>query len=309
MTIELSYLSFRAPATPSFSALLQTTLHRETRLRAWHAANKKYELIIQKRVVKNLPRVLNLQCTVAGNDDGMEYWRQSNKKGGLWVPRRVEVELLEDGGVRVSELLEGEDGTTEWQVEGGSGDSKVVSKKKYELISTVSYIKNYDDGKMDFTGHHVSHIFVPPSNARKVKERQISEVKALIEEQEIENVTSSVGEKLNFDGEGGEKAGEGGAGGGLMGVATSKKITLASQVSMKALKEREAQLQADLDSDMTGGWSRWNCFRVEQVDAVEARDYSKDYREPCLLVFREMEEEEPSSGKKKGKKEVRTGKE
>ena len=117
MTIELSYLSFRSPATPSFAALLQTTLHRETRLRAWHAANKKYELIIQKRVVKNLPRVLNLQCTVAGDDDGIEYWRQTNKKGGLWVPSVVVVELLEGGGVKVSELLEGEDGEEEVRAE------------------------------------------------------------------------------------------------------------------------------------------------------------------------------------------------
>ena len=49
MTVELSYLAFRPPAEPAFSKLLQTTLHRETRLRAWHSGSKSYETIVQRR--------------------------------------------------------------------------------------------------------------------------------------------------------------------------------------------------------------------------------------------------------------------
>ena len=264
---------------------MQTTLHRETRLRVWHSGSKSYETIIQQRVVKNLPVLLNIQCSVAGGDDGLEYWRQKNAKGGVWLPERIEVSIG-SGGVSVKELLDGSD-EEDWHAEGEAG--AVTITKKYRLISTVSYIKNHDDGKSVYTGHHIAHVYVDPTMKRKVKERQLKEVKALISEAEIEDVASEVGEKLTLQFQEGERPAEKGF---------AKKITMASQISLESLKEREALLESELAGDLVGGWMRWNSFQVKDVDSADARDFTQDWREPCLVVYREIDP--TPEGKKSG---------
>ena len=160
-----------------------------------------------------MPVLLNLQCSVAGGDDGLEYWRQKNGKGGAWLPETIEVSIG-PGGVQVRELLS-ED---EWHSDGDAGEATIT--KTYRLISTISYIKNNDDGKSVYTGHHVAHVHVAPAIKRKVKERQLKEVKILIAEAEIEGVAKEVGEKLKFqEVEGTTERG------------SSAKITMASKVS------------------------------------------------------------------------------
>jgi hypothetical protein len=74
--------------------------------------------------------------------------------------------------------------------------SPVTALRRYELISSISYIKNSDDDlDEDFTGNHIAHVKVPNSYEVRVLERQLQEVGNCIEtmkDASVEDATEEV---------------------------------------------------------------------------------------------------------------------
>jgi hypothetical protein len=97
MTVELHYEGLEAsvdeakPRHVRFGEVLQRTLCRETRLRAWSQGSKSYETIIQRKVATSLPTVLSLSCSCAGRkeEDGLKYWRGQADGNRNWLPELI----------------------------------------------------------------------------------------------------------------------------------------------------------------------------------------------------------------------------
>ena len=68
-TVELSYENFLNNAEesrPEFRQLLQYSLSKHVRLRAWCEATKKFETVVQRKIITSLPKILSLSCACAG---------------------------------------------------------------------------------------------------------------------------------------------------------------------------------------------------------------------------------------------------
>jgi hypothetical protein len=97
MTVDLRYEGLEAsgddgePRYVRFGEVLQRTLCRETRLRAWSQGSKSYETIVQTKVTTSLPAVLSLCCSCAGRkeEDGLKYWRGQGDGNRNWLPELI----------------------------------------------------------------------------------------------------------------------------------------------------------------------------------------------------------------------------
>lgn len=95
MTLELSYDTFlskggdESKKAIKFGQLLQHSLCRETRLRAWNSKSKAYETIVQRKIVTSLPQVLTIACSCAGRkeEDGLCVWRADDTEP--WLPEMI----------------------------------------------------------------------------------------------------------------------------------------------------------------------------------------------------------------------------
>ena len=327
LTVELRYESFvgRKVAADkinsSFSELLMNTLSSETRLRAWCSETKSYETILQKKQIATLPVILSIQCSCAGNDEGIKMWRQPNSKGGIWLPEFIEICVIEDGVV-VKEWIEDEKGVGEWKVAGGEVDSEATppttkapsqsssnpppatpensklkkkaqattARRRYELISVVSYIKNADDDEEDeFTGNHIAHVKVPNSYEKRLLERQLVEIKNSIDvfnEKELESVSDELSfAKINLSSPSNAKDKK--KGGKRANLTNASRLNLEKLVERKKLLEEK--LAAEMDND-DGKWTLFNGFVVNQSKIDKARNFKDDWREPCLVSYRLVED-------------------
>jgi len=135
LTVELNYEKYcgrkaaEEDKNPSFSQVLEDALGKETRLRAWCAATKSYETIIQRRRASNLPNLLTVSCACAGNDDGINLW-----KGGGFLPEKIKIVIRKSGRVAVTEA-----GGVEANPKANDDAYQSI---KYELISVVSHVVN-----------------------------------------------------------------------------------------------------------------------------------------------------------------------
>eukprot|EP00520_Triparma_pacifica_P017671 CAMPEP_0118652152 /NCGR_PEP_ID=MMETSP0785-20121206/11163_1 /TAXON_ID=91992 /ORGANISM="Bolidomonas pacifica, Strain CCMP 1866" /LENGTH=1394 /DNA_ID=CAMNT_0006544645 /DNA_START=18 /DNA_END=4199 /DNA_ORIENTATION=+ len=329
LTVELHYDSFIGrkisadKVNSSFSELLLDTLCRETRLRAWCNETKSYETILQKKQIVTLPVILSIQCSCAGDDEGIKMWRQKNAAGGLWLPQFIEIYVNKDGLI-VKEWMEDENGLGKWKIAGGGVDAEAepppskeaipnveeehdptktpASKKKskvghtarrrYELISCVSYIKNADDEEEDdFTGNHIAHVKVPNSYKIRVLERQLVEVKNCIATM-IESSVEEVTEELTFA--------EINNSSSPSSPGTKKKrkkkinMTNTSRLKVEKLQERQKVLEEQLETEIDledGKWTLFNGFVVKDSKVQQVRDFQEDWREPCLICYRLIEDD------------------
>jgi len=148
--------------TVAFRNVLQASLCREARIRAWCHSTRSYETVMQKKVVTRLPtKILSISAACASssnhptnnthNEDninnknskneksgGISFWRQYNERGGHWLPEMIEVEITSGGEVIVNERVDslennGEDKEEEdWRSTKDTTTASISSTKEEE---------------------------------------------------------------------------------------------------------------------------------------------------------------------------------
>lgn len=303
MTVDLSYESFlRGDSSETkpgvrFGDVLQRTLCKEIRLRAWSHGSKSYETIVQRKIATSLPSILSLSCACAGRKDeeGLTLWRGS-ADNGLWLPELIEVELSDTGSVTVREFVSNgdESGAGEW-VESTSGhalpqsvsdivakasnkDGSCARRRRYRLEAVLSIVRDDYDRKsselLDFVegpfGHSVLHVRVNKNYKKHVLEEQI---------QELESYLNAAG-------------GGGLSGLTLLGISDDK-------IMQNRLEKAKEKLRGLNESDEGDEWVMLNGYNVSNTIIEDARAFHNRFKEPSLVVFRSIDEEEEMSARSK----------
>jgi len=274
LTVDFAYGCFARDAEKKtdihFVTVLKHSLCRETRLRAWNKKSKAYETIVQRKIATCLPEILTLSGACAGRkeEDGLWIWR-TDDGGNPWVPEIVEVELLEDGNVTVSEMRMKDNGEIE---EVRSTDkssalpeavSKLVSevsskqKLRYRLDAVLSFVP--DEGAGDFEdsehpGHHILHVRINQDHKKRV---------LLGQKREITKVAETM---------------------------DRSKLVLSSCITPDTLQKRSEAAETKLSSPSENekDWILFNGFSATKTIGEDARAFHVPFKEPCLVVFRAM---------------------
>jgi PAB-dependent poly(A)-specific ribonuclease subunit 2 len=282
LTVDLAYDSFsrntEKKVSIRFGTLLQRSLCRETRLRAWNKKSKAYETIIQRKIATCLPEILTLSGACAGRkeEDGLWVWR-TDDGAGPWLPEIVEVELLKDGHVSVKEMKFNDDGDVEEVWSTGkpsalpSSLSKLVNeassrqKFRYRLDAVVSFVNDGSEAVEDVEhpGHHILHARVPVKYNRRILESQQEEALKCAN-QEVDDT----------------------------------KMVLSASVSAETFIKRAEQIGVKLSSltSKDSDWVLYNGFSVSSTISEDARAFHVPFKEPCLVVFRAMKDADRQGG-------------
>jgi Ubiquitin carboxyl-terminal hydrolase len=97
MTIDLHYEGLERTSIEGgrkhvrFADVVQRTLCRENRLRAWSQSSKSYETIVQRKIATSLPAALSISCACAGRkvEEGLVHWRERAGEGSNWLPETI----------------------------------------------------------------------------------------------------------------------------------------------------------------------------------------------------------------------------
>lgn len=274
LTVDLSYDMFSRGAVKKpirFGELLQYSLCRDTRLRAWNQSSKAYETIVQRKIATSLPRILTLSATCAGRkeEEGLWVWR-TDDGGDPWLPEMIEVDLEPNGSVIVREMVKpGGDGGERWATFKGKSSlppavSKLVSdassreKYRYRLESVLSFVNDEAEGIDDeeHPGHHVLHARTPREYKRRVLKYQQEEAEKRAKE-EIDPT----------------------------------KLVLTADVKPEIFQKRSeyaGKMLSAVDEEETG-WIMYNGFAVSSTIVEDARAFHVSFKEPCLVVFRAID--------------------
>jgi hypothetical protein len=74
-----------------------------------------------------------------------------------------------------------------------------------------------------------------------------------------------------------------------------KNLTNTSRLTLTELEVRQKQLEEKIKAQVEGEGGKWtlfNGFVVKDSKVEEARDYHEDYREPCLISYRLIEDDQ-----------------
>ncbi|CAJ1934316.1 unnamed protein product [Cylindrotheca closterium] len=274
LTVDFAYGCFTRDAEKKtdihFTTVLKHSLSRETRLRAWNKKSKAYETIVQRKIATSLPEILTLSGACAGRkeEDGLWIWR-TDDGGNPWVPEIVEIELLEDGNVTVSEMRMKEDGeiekvrSTDKSSALPEAVSKLVSevsskqKLRYRLDAVLSFVS--DEGAGDFEdsehpGHHILHARINQDHKKRA---------LLCQKLEIAKVMDSM---------------------------DRSKLVLSSCITPDTLQKRSEAIETKLSclSENENDWILFNGFSATKTIGDDARAFHVPFKEPCLVVFRAM---------------------
>ncbi|GKZ00471.1 hypothetical protein MPSEU_000999600 [Mayamaea pseudoterrestris] len=296
MTIDLCYDNFlnanrKNDSLPTFADVLQKTLFRETRLRAWSSGSKAYETITQRKVMTTLPKILSLSCACAGRDSeqGLSLWR-TVADHGHFLPEWIEIELTESGAVIVRELLKNEQTGVETWSETKSNENLPISiseilvnfkreatirKQRYRLDIVLSAVRDDLDSSnaeiMELIGdgplaHHVVHARIPKGREIQIFEKQCTALEELLDLNHRSNLA-------------------------MLSAPTCEDQL---KLRLKAAQARLADLQAQEPKD---DWVAINGFIVSKTNVDDARAFHIKFKEPSLIIFRAMDETDslPSS--------------
>lgn len=288
LILDLSYDPFVNPKKKEkfrFGEVLQHSLCRETKLRAYRNASQSYETVIQRKIVTSLPDVLSLSCACAGRkaQEGLSVWRTSFSSSSLWLPELIEVELEEDGNVSVREQID-----THGQPKWAKFDAKTTipssisdlltkdrgSKKqklRYRLDATLSFIRDEtfstnEAGQAE--GHHVLHVRVPADYRKRTltKQREYAE--------QLNKLIQKSGSKSCY------------------------KMTLTSKITPACIKSRINRVKECLKANKNqDDWVLFNGFVVSPTSVEDARAFHVDFKEPCIVMYRATGENSKSSSK------------
>ena len=273
MTLDLSYdLLAKGEQQLSnfrFGDLLHHSLCRETRLRAWNSKTKAYETIIQRKIVTSLPKILTVSCSCAGRkeEDGLWIWRADD--GEPWLPEMVEVELKDNGSIVVKQLRLDDDGGEQWVAfEGRSSLPEAVAKlvanaskpqrRLYRLDVVLSFINESTESEDEVTGHHVLHARLPPSYKTRILTAQQARASEVLDKER-----------------------------------DKKLLVLTADVAPEIFQNRGHRARTLLAASSEEKCSEWilcNGFAVSETVVEDARAFHVPFKEPCLIMFRSMDE-------------------
>lgn len=285
LTVDLAYdqrWNKKDSTTPSirFGEVLRYSLCKDAPLRAWNDTSKAYEAVIQRKIATSLPSLLSLSCCCAGKHAdplGLKLWQQEDKQN--WLPESIEVTIETDRSITVKELVTTEDGDEKWlefqqklplsasmfeSIKDEDSHNLPVTKS-YRLESVISFVRSVSSSSE--TGHHVLHVRVPLNLESEALKKQLQQVEACLKE--VEQVSSNSDED-------------------------QKHLTLLSSISFDTLKKRQAHLQDKLSMQRQKQNSEWlliNGFVVTKVGADDVRSFNNKFKEPSIVVFRELTDE------------------
>jgi hypothetical protein len=276
MTLDLSYdEKWKGASAARFSDVLRFSLCKETPLRAYSEENRAYEPVIQRKIATRLPAVLALSCCCAGSkDSGLQFWQ--NKDVQNWLPERIEVQIEADNSITVKELVEDLDGNEEWitssrklslppylveQFPADSSQSLPV-RKSYSLDAVLSFVR----GSSANSGHHVVHIRAPQGVTKQTLLRQLRKIEECITEE----------------------------------IDTQQQMTLVADITsaLKTRKDEVLNKLCDVEERIKNGhnedsdWLLLNGLRVTKTLVDDARSFGGNFKEPCIVIFREIDEDD-----------------
>jgi PAB-dependent poly(A)-specific ribonuclease subunit 2 len=291
LTLDLNYDIF-PPGTEKqpirFGELLQHSLCRETRLRAWNSKSRAYETIVQRKIATSLPQVLTLSCACAGrkDEDGLWAWRTDH---GIepWLPEIVEIELLPNGNVAVKEFHQAADGSgivcssflgkTSFPEEVSKMVSDASSKQKYRyrLEAVLSFVTDSGDDDMEedeSSGHHVLHARMPVDYKRRILRSQADEARKTASKKS-EHRSSEGDQAPNMV---------------LSASLTAKDYEDRAESAEKLLASME---KAEKKNTLSSDWILYNGFKVSKTVIEDARAFHVTFKEPVLVIFQAVDEE------------------
>jgi len=288
LTLDLNYDIFRPGAKRKpirFGELLQHSLCRSTRLRAWNDKSRAYETIVQRKIVTSLPQILTLSCACAGRkeQDGLWAWRTDTFGGEPWLAEIIEVELLADGNVAVTEWHKAKDGNGETSsifrgksslpLEVAKLVLKASSKQKcrYRLEAVLSYVTGCEDeGNDEPSGHHVLHSRVSTDYKRRVLKSQAQETRNLAEKQRHTSAEKCELHDLL-----------------LSAGTTAEDYVRRAEIVEKELCSMEQEQEKNASC---GDWIIYNSYKVSKTVVEDARAFHVPFKEPVLVVFQAVDE-------------------
>ena len=292
-TVDLAYDTFISRPgddvlpMPEFGEILRYSLCKDVRLRAWCQTTKSYETVVQRKIVTSLPTILSISCACSGSDDDrLRLWRKCDENGRHWLPEMIEVELEDDGNVVTRQLRRGNlvDSHDGWEEFLGSAlpsaVTDILSKdasfdkqsgerlKRYALDSVISFIRKKESAKegiQESPGHHILHARIPKTLKKDVLLKQMEATRKC-----LQHVSSMEGEE------------------------TKRTLTLLSDLSSCSIEARikniEHQLKAlEENNDSLDEWVLFNGINVSSTVIEDALAFHVPFKEPCLLLFRELD--------------------
>lgn len=286
LTLDLNYDIFRPGAKRKpirFGELLQHSLCLSKRLRAWNAKSRDYETIIQRKIATSLPQILTLSCACAGRkeEDGLWAWRTDSFGGEPWLAETIEIELLEDGNVQVTEWHKTKDGKgqTSSTFKGKSSLPSEVAKLvlkasskqkyRYRLEAVLSYVTGgVDEDSDEASGHHVLHSRVPSDYKRRVLKNQAQEARKL-----AEKASRVSPQKVDFH-----------------DLLLSSRTAPEEYVKRAEITEQQVASMEQDDASSSDDWIMYNSYNVSKTVVEDARAFHVPFKEPVLVVFQAVDE-------------------
>ncbi len=282
-TVDLAYDAFVSrtesnPVMPEFGELLQYSLCKDIRLRAWCDATKSYETVIQRKIITSLPQILSLSCACAGihGEERLPIWRKTSDSTSHWLPEFIEVQIEDDGNIITRQ------GTKEvgqekmvWSEFKGKGLPTSVSnalrevvkndmdeggrRARYRLDIVLTHLsEEVNEGVEEKCGRHIVHCRILKAYKRQILNGQLENLRRC-----VDNVDTEV-----------------------------EKLSLLRDVTTDDLKNRiafvEKQLE-DLEDIQEDEWVLFNGANVSSTSIEDALAFHVSFKEPCLLVYRQVE--------------------
>jgi Ubiquitin carboxyl-terminal hydrolase len=270
MTLDLCYDNFVSMKDASeirFGDILYHSLRRETRLRAWNSETKAYETVLQRKMVSTFPKVLSITCGCSGgsSEHGLSLWQKTKL---YWLPEVIEIEMNEESNLVVREQIGTEFDQIEWHVVGAdssiqarnlddAANPPTKSKVLYRLDAVLSFIP---DGSN--LGHHVVHVRVPTTLKERALEKQVKNAEQLLKHLQA-NASKS-----------------------------DQHLTLTAKVPIPIVSNRIQRVKESMLSKQPqlSEWILFNGYVVTQASAEDVRSFNMGYKEPCLVIYRDIQE-------------------
>lgn len=279
-TVELSYEAFlnnTEESEPDFRQLLQYSLSKHVRLRAWCEATKKFETVVQRKIITSLPKILSLSCACAGvhGEDRLPIWRKSSDEHPHWLPEFIEVDIDSSGNVVTRELVKKYASAEPcWEEFRGKPlpesviatlnelksptSSNETRSSRYRLEMVLSYLndKANEDSETN-RGRHVVHTRIPKSYKTQILKSQLENLKRC----------AADADRVH-------------------------KLTLLRDVTPEDFEKRMNYVQEqirDLDEEVEDDWVLFNGPNVSSTTVDDALAFHVSFKEPCLLVYRQID--------------------
>lgn len=300
LTIDFSYDPFvKGARKAKFGEVLHHALSKESPLRAWCAETRSYETVVQRKIATSLPTMLVISCCCAGrrNEEGLSIWRTNAPENGHWLPEMVEIEITDSGNVIVREWTE-EAGSCErvWMeckrssplpssiAEIVTSSLSSVRKHRYRLDVVLSFVRDDMDAATieqlslspseEANGHHVLHARIPSCYKRRALDNQRAQADRVVSTMESTSREA----------------------------ARDAKLTLTSGTNPEVFRKRIEDVNQKLESldQSNDEWVLFNGFVVSSTVVEDARAFHMPFKEPCLVIFRAIDDSTKS--KKENKK-------